>query len=83
MFKSHQIKSNHRVLRKNEVDTCGAPVFAPDYSTTVLAAKMCTNSTEHSMYNIFLRRQPTVLTSQRRGSLPYRNLTTSCPALLL
>ncbi len=29
---------------KNEVDNNGAPVFAPDYSATVLAAKMCTNS---------------------------------------
>jgi len=35
---------------KNEVDTYGAPVFAPDYSATVLVAKMCTNANEHSMY---------------------------------
>jgi len=35
---------------KNEVDTHGALVFAPDYSTTVLAAKMCANSNKHSMY---------------------------------
>jgi hypothetical protein len=34
---------------KNEVDIYGAPVFAPDYSATVLAAKMCTNANEHSM----------------------------------
>ncbi len=41
MFKSHyKIKSDHRVLRKNLVDTYGAPVFAPDYSAPVLAAKM-------------------------------------------
>jgi hypothetical protein len=60
MFKSHLIKSNHRVLRKNEVDTYGAPVFASDYSTTVLATKMCTNSNEHSMYNRFLCLQPSV-----------------------
>ncbi len=33
MFKSHYIKSNHRVLMKNIVDTHGAPVFAPDYGT--------------------------------------------------
>jgi hypothetical protein len=39
MFKSHQIKSNHIVLRKNDVDTYRAPVFGPDYSATVLAAK--------------------------------------------
>ncbi len=42
IFKSQQIKSNHRVLWKNEVDTCGATVFAPDYSATILAAEMCT-----------------------------------------
>ncbi len=40
MFKSHQIKSDHRVLRKNKVDTYGAPVFAPEYRATGLAAKM-------------------------------------------
>jgi hypothetical protein len=34
-FTSHLIKLNHRVLRKNLVDTYGAPVFAPDYSPTV------------------------------------------------
>jgi hypothetical protein len=28
---------------KNKVDTYGTPVFAPDYSATVLAAKMYTN----------------------------------------
>jgi hypothetical protein len=33
-FKNHQIKSNHRVQRKNEVDAYGPPVFAPDYSAT-------------------------------------------------
>jgi hypothetical protein len=35
---------------KNKVDTCEAPVFVPDYSTTVLAAKICTTSHEHSIY---------------------------------
>jgi hypothetical protein len=40
MFKSCKIKSNQKVLGKNKVDIYGAPVFAPDYSTTVLAAKM-------------------------------------------
>jgi hypothetical protein len=49
MFKSYCINSNHRVLRKNELYTYGAPVFPPDYSATVLAAKMC-NSNEHSMF---------------------------------
>jgi hypothetical protein len=38
MFKNHLIKSNHAVLRKNEVDTYGPPVFATDYNTTVFAA---------------------------------------------
>jgi hypothetical protein len=53
MFKNHQIKSNHRVLRKNEVDTYGPPVFAPDYSTTGLAAKKCElTPNEHSMHII-------------------------------
>jgi len=51
LFISNKIKLNYRVLRKNEEDTYGAPVFAPDYSAAVLAAKMCTNSHEHSMYN--------------------------------
>jgi hypothetical protein len=32
MFKSHKIKSDHRVLRKNYVYAYGASVFAPDYS---------------------------------------------------
>ncbi len=44
MFKSHYIKSDHKVLRKNSVDTYGAPVFAPDDNATGLAAKMWTNS---------------------------------------
>jgi hypothetical protein len=43
MFKRHLIKLNHIVLRKKR-NTYGAPVFAPDYSATVLAAKLCTNS---------------------------------------
>ncbi len=30
MFKKHKIKSDYRVLMKNEVDTHGPPVFAPD-----------------------------------------------------
>jgi hypothetical protein len=50
MFKSYKINPNHRVLKKNEVNTYGLPVFAPDYRATVLGAKMCTNSNEHSMY---------------------------------
>ncbi len=39
---------------KNKVDTYRALVFAPDYSATVLAIIMCTNSYEDSMYIIFL-----------------------------
>jgi hypothetical protein len=54
MFKSHLIKSNHRVQRKNEVDSNGAPFFASDYRATVLAAKMCIKPNEHSMYIRFL-----------------------------
>jgi hypothetical protein len=34
------------------VDIYGAPVFAPDFSTIVLAAKMCTNSNEHSVISM-------------------------------
>jgi len=37
MFKSHQIKSNQRVLRKYKVGTYGAYIFAPDCIGTVLA----------------------------------------------
>jgi hypothetical protein len=40
MFKSHKIKLNHSVLRKNLVDAYGVPVFAPDYSATGLATKI-------------------------------------------
>jgi hypothetical protein len=54
MSKSQNIKSNHRVLRKNEVENYGAPVFGPDYSATILEDKMCTNSNEHSTYIKFL-----------------------------
>ncbi len=43
MFKNKFKKSNHSVLKKNEVDTYGPP-FASDYSATGLGAKMCTNS---------------------------------------
>ncbi len=44
MFKSKLIKSDHRVERKNYVDTYWAPVFAPDHVATSLVAKMWTNS---------------------------------------
>ncbi len=38
------MKSDHRALRKNYVDTYGAPVFASNYSAIGLAAKRWTNS---------------------------------------
>jgi len=44
MFKNGYIKSNHRVLKKNEVDTHGPPVLAPHYRATGFAAKMGLNS---------------------------------------
>jgi hypothetical protein len=49
MLISQLIKSNHRVLSKRKVDTHGAPVFATDYSTTVVATEMCTIHYEHSI----------------------------------
>ncbi len=48
------MKSDHWVLRKNEADTYGEPIFAPDYSATILAAKMSINLNEHFMYIRFL-----------------------------
>jgi hypothetical protein len=42
MFKIRYIK-NPQSPKKRNVDTYGAPVFAPDCSATVLAAEMCTN----------------------------------------
>jgi hypothetical protein len=40
MFKNHKIKSDHSALWENQVDTYGAPMFAPDYSATDAATKM-------------------------------------------
>ncbi len=54
MFKSQLIKSDYRVLREIYEDTYRTPVFAPDYSATVLTTKMCTDSDEHSMCIRFL-----------------------------
>ncbi len=54
MFKNYYIKSNHRVPRKNEVDTYGPPDFAPEYNATGIAAKCVLNPNEHSMYISFL-----------------------------
>jgi hypothetical protein len=50
MFRSQKIKSDNRVRRKNKANTCRAPVFAPDYSTTCLAAKMLTNRAFYVYY---------------------------------
>jgi hypothetical protein len=49
MFKRRN-KIKPELSQKNEANTYGAPVIAPDYSATVLATKMCINSNEHSMY---------------------------------
>jgi hypothetical protein len=54
MFKNHLIKSNHRAPRKNKVDTLWSTSFAPDYTTTVLAAKKYKYSYEHSMFIRYL-----------------------------
>jgi hypothetical protein len=40
MFKSQLIKSNKESQTKHTVHTYGAPVFAPDYSATVVVVKM-------------------------------------------
>ncbi len=53
MFKNPQIKSNHTVLMKNDVNVHRPLVFASDYSVTGLASKMCTLNA-HSVYVIFL-----------------------------
>jgi hypothetical protein len=50
MFNSHQKSSP----KENKVNTYGAPSLVHDNSTTVLAVKMRTYSTDYSMYNIFL-----------------------------
>ncbi len=34
---------------QNRADIYGAPVFAPDYSATILVVKMWTNNHEHSI----------------------------------
>jgi hypothetical protein len=71
MFKSHQIKSNRRVLsKKKELDSYGAPVLSTDYGATVLASKMSANSNSHSMFNFYRflwLRSLSRLTLQARG----------------
>jgi hypothetical protein len=54
MFKTQKIKLNHRHLQKNKLDSYELPVFAPNYNTIVLTAKIRTNSHEDSMYIKFL-----------------------------
>ncbi len=54
MFQSHQIKSNHRVLRKNKEHAYRAQSVASDYTASVLAVQIYTNTNEHSMYIRFL-----------------------------
>jgi hypothetical protein len=63
MLKSNLIKSNYRVLRKNKVDTQEALVFGPDYSTTVIAAKMSTNSNENSVRFAFEKQNKHILST--------------------
>jgi hypothetical protein len=41
LFKSHKINSNRRAPRKNEVDTHGAPVLAPDYTVSLFWQPNC------------------------------------------
>ncbi len=50
VFTSHLIKSNHKSTKEKLSRYLWSTRFAPDYSTTVLAAKMCTNNPhEHSL----------------------------------
>jgi hypothetical protein len=66
MFKSHKIKLNQIILKKNIVNTHGAPVFASSYSATILAPQMCTFSHEHSMYIRFLYYFTTALNYKKK-----------------
>jgi hypothetical protein len=52
-----------KIMFKNQLDKIKGKMkkvpmdhqfFAPDYIVTVLAAKMCTNSNDHSMYIKFV-----------------------------
>ncbi len=53
MFKSHWIKSNHSGLRKNKVNTYGAPVLRL-IIVLEFKSKNVYNLHDHSMYIIFL-----------------------------
>ncbi len=61
-FKENFLKSFNEIKlqspKRNKVDTYGRPVYAPDKSATLLTAKICTSSNEHSMYIRFLCNQP-------------------------
>ncbi len=70
MFKSHLIKSNHTVQRKNKVGTYGAP----DYSATVLAAQKSANSNEQSVYILDFYGQRHELSAMRGLSAFHRCL---------
>ncbi len=61
MLKSHLVKTDYRDLRITKLDIYVAPVLSTDYSATVLAAKMCTNCHELSMYIRFLWNKPKLL----------------------
>jgi hypothetical protein len=63
MLKNNLIKSNYRVLRKNKVNTQEALVFGPDYSTTVIAAKVSTNANENSFRFPFEKQNKHILST--------------------
>ncbi len=46
MFKSQLIKSNTESEAKHRVDTYGATVFSPDFSSTIIVDKLCRNQQE-------------------------------------
>jgi hypothetical protein len=63
MFMGHLIKSNHRAQRKNKVDTYGAAVLHLTIVPLLLAAKMCTNTHEYSIYIRILWSKPRIFFS--------------------
>ncbi len=63
MLKGNFIESNYRVLRKNKVDTQEVLIFVPNYSTTVIAAKMSTNSNENSVRFAFEKQNKHILST--------------------
>ncbi len=74
MFKSHYIKSDHRVLWKKLSRYLWSTSFCTWlYSATGLAAKMWTNPNEHSVYTRFLC--PRVINYATREHLQHRHHT--------